>query len=47
MDRDQEETDTAVERRQREFQRQVRDRKKAAALKAHYENVCMICGATL
>jgi hypothetical protein len=44
---DQEETDAAVERRRLEVQAQVRDRKKAAVLKAHYQNTCMICGIAL
>jgi hypothetical protein len=44
---DQEESDEAVERRQIEIQAQVRDRKKAAALKQFYDNTCAVCGVRL
>jgi hypothetical protein len=44
---DQEESDEAVERSRIEIQAQVRDRKKAAALKRHYDNSCAICGLRL
>jgi hypothetical protein len=43
----QEESDEAVARRQSQVQSQVRDRRKAAALKAHYGNACTICGVRL
>jgi hypothetical protein len=43
----QEESDEAVARRQSQVQAQVRDRRKAAALKAHYGNACAICGVRL
>lgn len=44
---DQDESDKIVERRAIEVQAQVRDRKKAAALKQHYDNTCMFCGIRL
>ena len=44
---DQEELDGVVERRSTERQEQVRDRRKAAALKRHYDNACQFCGARL
>lgn len=40
---DQEESDEVVERRAVERMEQKRDRKKAAALKKHYDNTCMFC----
>jgi hypothetical protein len=43
----QEESDEAVARRQSQVQTQVRDRRKAAALKTHYGNTCTICGVRL
>lgn len=44
---DQDESDATVERQSREVQAQVRDRKKAAALKKHYKNTCSFCGTRL
>lgn len=44
---EQEESDEVVERRSVERQEQKRDRKKAAALKQHYDNTCMFCGTKL
>lgn len=44
---DDEEVGRAVQRRSTEIQAQVRDRRKAAALRLRYENVCMFCGARL
>jgi hypothetical protein len=44
---EQEESDEAVERRAVERQEQKRNRKKAAALKQHYKNICQFCGARL
>ena len=44
---EQEESDGVVERRSAERNEQVRDRKKAAALKLHYANVCQFCGTRL
>lgn len=44
---DQDESDAAVERRTIESQAQVRDRKKAAALKSHYSNMCTFCDVQL
>ncbi len=38
-------SDEAVERQPVERQEQKRNRKKAAALKKHYDNTCMFCGA--
>jgi hypothetical protein len=43
----QEETDEAVGRRRRETQAQMRDRRKAAALRQHYDNMCLACGIRL
>ena len=44
---EQEESDGVVERRSVERKEQVRDRKKAAALKRHYDNTCQFCGTRL
>ena len=44
---EQEESDGVVERRLVERKEQVRDRRKATALKRHYENMCQFCGARL
>jgi hypothetical protein len=44
---DQEESDAAIERQSREVQAQVRNRKKAAALRKHYKNTCMFCQTQL
>jgi hypothetical protein len=44
---DQNESDATVERRIVEVQAQVRDRRKAAALKKHYDNECLFCGVRL
>lgn len=44
---EQEESDEAVKRRATEVQAQVRDRKKAASLKVHYDNTCMVCSLKL
>ena len=44
---EQEETDGVVERRSVERNEQVRDRRKAAALKRHYDNTCQFCGTRL
>lgn len=44
---DQEESDAEVQRQTREVQAQIRDRKKAAALRRHYQNTCVFCGARL
>ena len=44
---EQQESDETVERRAVERQEQKRDRKKAAALKTHYNNTCMFCGVRL
>ncbi len=44
---DQEESDEVVERRSVERMEQKRDRKKAAALKKHYNNTCVFCGTKL
>ena len=44
---DQEESDEVVKRRAVERLEQKRDRKKAAALKKHYNNTCMFCGFRL
>jgi hypothetical protein len=44
---DQEESDAAIERQNREVQAQVRDRKKAAALRRHYKNTCAFCETRL
>lgn len=44
---DQAESDAAVERRSVTAQAQVRNRKKAAALKKHYANRCTFCGLRL
>lgn len=43
----QQESDETVARRAVERQEQKRDRKKAAALKKHYNNTCMFCGTRL
>jgi hypothetical protein len=43
----QEESDAAVARRLSRVQTQIRDRRKAAALKTHYGNACAICGVRL
>lgn len=44
---EQEESDEVVERRAVERQEQKRNRKKAAALKQHYDNTCQFCGTKL
>lgn len=44
---EQAESDEVVERRTVAVQAQVRDRRKSAALKSHYDNTCMICGVKL
>lgn len=44
---EQEESDEVVERRLVERKEQKRDRKKAAALKQHYDNTCQFCGTRL
>ena len=44
---DQEESDEVVERRAIERMEQKRDRKKAAALKKHYNNTCIFCEVQL
>jgi hypothetical protein len=44
---EQEESDEVVKRHSVERQQQNRDRKKAAALKQHYDNTCMFCGTKL
>ncbi len=44
---DQEESNEVVERRAVERIEQKRDRKKAAALKKHYDNAGMFCDARL
>ena len=44
---EQEESDGVVERKSVERKEQVRDRRKAAALKRHYDNTCQFCGARL
>jgi hypothetical protein len=44
---DQDESDSAVERRTIESQAQLRDRRKAAALKRHYANTCTFCATRL
>jgi hypothetical protein len=44
---EQEESDEVVERRAVELQKQKRNRKKAAALKQHYDNTCQFCGTKL
>lgn len=44
---DQDESDEVVERRLVERHEQRRDRRKAAALKQHYENKCQFCGTRL
>lgn len=44
---EQEESDEVVERRSVERMEQKRDRKKAAALKQHYDNTCQFCGTRL
>ena len=44
---EQEELDGVVERRSVERKEQVRDRRKAAALKRHYYNICQFCGTRL
>jgi hypothetical protein len=44
---DQDESDAVVERRHVELQAQVRNRKKAAALKSHYDSACLFCGVRL
>lgn len=41
------ESDETIARRQSQVQRQIRDQRKAAALKTHYGNMCMICGVKL
>jgi hypothetical protein len=40
---EQEESDATVQRQTREVQAQLRDRRKAAALRRHYDNVCNFC----
>lgn len=40
-------TDAAVDRRVRQVQQQIRDRKLADILKAAYDNRCMFCGVAL
>ncbi len=44
---EQQESDEVIERRLRKRLEQQRDRKKAAALKQHYNNTCMFCGTRL
>lgn len=44
---EQEQSDTAVERRSAKTKHQVRNRKKAAVLKRHYGNTCQFCGTRL
>lgn len=44
---EQEESDGVVERWSVERQEQKRDRRKAAALKQHYDNTCQFCGTRL
>lgn len=44
---DQEESDDVVERQVRSQLVQKRDRRKAAALKQHYDNTCQFCGTRL
>lgn len=44
---EQEGSDEIIERRSAERQEQKRDRKKAAAIKQHYDNTCQFCGTRL
>jgi len=44
---EQEEVDQMVDRRLQQVRAQLRDRRKAAALRQHYKNTCILCGTKL